>query len=144
MFTRKPTAIGYKSAPKALQIRDRCAQVGYDQAMATALASEVRHIQQVSGLSARDIAKATNVDESTVRSWLRQDRSPSGERADRLVELSAMVERLSNLLDRDYIAVWMNKPIPSLEDDKPLEVIAAGEYRRVSRVIASLEDPGAS
>ncbi|MEI6447534.1 MAG: helix-turn-helix domain-containing protein [Actinomycetes bacterium] len=112
--------------------------------MATALASEVRHIQQVSGLSARDIAKATNVDESTVRSWLRQDRSPSGERADRLVELSAMVERLSNLLDRDYIAVWMNKPIPSLEDDKPLEVIAAGEYRRVSRVIASLEDPGAS
>lgn len=112
--------------------------------MATALATEVRHIQDVSGLTPRDIAKATNVDESTVRSWLREDRSPTGERADRLVELSAMVERLSDLLERDYIAVWMNKPIPALEDDKPLEVIAAGEYRRLARVITSLEDPGVS
>ncbi len=144
MFTRERSSIGYKRVPKALQRRDTRSLVGYDQSMATALASEVRHIQEVSGLSPRDIAKATNVDESTVRSWLRRDRSPTGARADRLIELSAMVDRLSNLLDRDYIAVWMNKPIPALEDDKPLEVIAVGEYRRVSRVIASLEDPGVS
>ena len=29
-----------------------------------------------------------------------------------------------------------------LDDDKPLDVIAAGEYRRVSRVLAGLESPG--
>jgi hypothetical protein len=37
----------------------------------------------------------------------------------------------------------MRKPIPLLDDDKPLDVIAAGEYRRVSKVLAGLESPGA-
>ena len=37
----------------------------------------------------------------------------------------------------------MRKPIPLLDDDKPLDVIAAGEYRRVSKVLAGLESSGA-
>jgi hypothetical protein len=37
----------------------------------------------------------------------------------------------------------MRKPVPLLDDDKPLDVIAAGDYRRVSRVVAGLEAPGA-
>ena len=38
--------------------------------------------------------------------------------------------------------VWMRKPI-ALDDDKPLDVIANGDYRRVSRVVAGLEGSGA-
>lgn len=112
--------------------------------MNTAYASEARHIRDIAGLDAKDIARATNADVSTVRSWIRGDRDPSGERAERLAELSALVERLAQVVDRAYIRVWMRKPIPRLNDDKPLDVIAHGEYRRVSRVIASLESPGAS
>jgi hypothetical protein len=40
--------------------------------------------------------------------------------------------------------VWMRKPVPLLDDDKPLDVIAAGDYRRVSRVVAGLESSGAA
>jgi hypothetical protein len=43
-----------------------------------------------------------------------------------------------------YVPVWMRKPVPLLDDDKPLDVIAAGDYRRVSRVLAGLEASGAS
>jgi uncharacterized protein (DUF2384 family) len=111
--------------------------------MATAFASEAAHIQETGKLSTADIARATGADETTVRAWIRQERSPSGVRAERLAELSSVVERLVRVIRPEYAPVWMRKPIPLLDDDKPLDVIAAGEYRRVSRVIAGLEGTGA-
>lgn len=112
--------------------------------MATAFASEATHIQQVGHLSAADIARATGVNETTARAWLRGTRSPSGKRAERLAELSAIVERLARVMQPTYVPVWMRKPVPLLDDEKPLDVIAAGDYRRVSRVVAGLEAPGAA
>jgi hypothetical protein len=111
--------------------------------MATAFASEAAHIQQIGHLTVADIARATGANETTVRAWLRDDRSPSGTYAERLVELSSIVERLVRLMQPTYVPVWMRKPVPLLDDDKPLDVIAAGDYRRVSRVLAGLEASGA-
>ena len=111
--------------------------------MTTAFAGEAAHIREIGHLSVRDIARATGANETTVRAWLRDDRSPSGARAERLAELSAIVERLVRIMDAGYVPVWMRKPVPLLDDDKPLDVIAAGEYRRVSRVVAGLEASGA-
>lgn len=112
--------------------------------MATAFASEAAHIHEIANLSPGDIARATGADETTVRAWIRDVQSPSGKRAERLAELSALVERLVRVMEPRYVPVWMRKPIPLLDDDKPLDVVAAGEYRRVSRVIAGLEAAGAS
>ena len=111
--------------------------------MATAFASEAAHIAETGHLSVPDIARATGAHETTVRAWLRDDRSPSGEHAERLAELSAIVERLVRVMKPTYVPVWMRKPIPLLDDDKPLDVIADGDYRRVSRIVAGLESPGA-
>lgn len=107
--------------------------------MTTAFASEAAHVKEIGHLSTVDIARATGSDESTVRAWLRETQSPSGQRAERLAELAAIVERLTAVMRPEYIAFWMRKPIGLLDDDKPLDVIAAGDYRRVSRVIAGLE-----
>ena len=112
-------------------------------AMATAFAGEAAHIKHIGHLSAPDIARATGADETTVRAWLRGDRSPSGERAERLAELSSIVERMVRVMDASYVPVWLRKPIALLDDDKPLDVIAMGGYRRVSRVLAGLEGSGA-
>ena len=111
--------------------------------MATAFAGEAAYIQETGHLSAADIARATGTNETTVRAWLRADRSPSGKRAERLAELSSVVERLVQVIEPTYVPVWMRKPIPLLDDDKPLDVIAAGDYRRVSRVVSGLEAPTA-
>jgi hypothetical protein len=43
----------------------------------------------------------------------------------------------------DYIPVWMTKPIEALDDEKPLDLMARGEYRRVSALVRNLEHPGA-
>lgn len=112
--------------------------------MATAFASEAAHIRETGHLSVADIARGTGADETTVRAWLREERSPSGERADRLVELSSLVERLVRVMAATYVPVWLRKPIPMLDHEKALDLVAAGEYRRVSRAIAGLEASGAS
>jgi transcriptional regulator with XRE-family HTH domain len=112
--------------------------------MSTAFATEAAHVRAIGHLSAADIARATGTNETTVRAWLRGSRSPSGVRAERLAELSSIVERLARLMEPAYVPVWMRKPVPLLDDDKPLDVIAAGEYRRVSRVLAGLESSGAA
>jgi transcriptional regulator with XRE-family HTH domain len=107
--------------------------------MATSFASEAAHVREIGHLSAADIARATGADETTARAWLRNERSPSGERAERLFELSSMVERLVAVMQPEYVPVWLRKPNALLEDDKPLDAIACGDYRKVSRVIAGLE-----
>lgn len=112
--------------------------------MATAYAAEAVHIHDTGHLSDRDIAVATGAAPSTVREWLSGRSAPSGSRALRLVELSAIVERLARIIRPTYIPVWLNKPVELLGDDKPIERIAAGDYRAVAQLISGLEDPGAS
>ena len=72
---------------------------------------------------------------------MRRTRTPTGERAERLAELSAVVERLARVMAPGYIPVWLRKPVIALDDEKPLDVLARGEYRRLSRVISELEPP---
>jgi transcriptional regulator with XRE-family HTH domain len=115
----------------------------YSSRMATAYAHEAIHVHDTGHLTDRDIASATGAAPSTVREWLTGRSAPSGSRATRLVELSAVVERLARVIRPTYIPVWMNKPVELLDDDKPIERIAAGDYRAVARLISGLEDPGA-
>ena len=81
-------------------------------------------------LSDRDIARATGAAASTVGAWIRGTRSPRGDRAERLAP--------------GYIPVWLQRPVPALDDEKPIELIARGDYLRVARLVSSLEEPGAA
>ena len=108
------------------------------------LAAEARRVHDQAQLSDRQIAAATGAMPSTVRDWLSGRSAPSGARADRLVELGAMVDRLARVMQPDFISIWLTRPIEALEDDKPVEVLARGEYRRIARLIAELEYPGVS
>lgn len=114
----------------------------YDAAAMRTLLRESAYLAAI-GLSDADLARATGAARSTTRAWLGERSAPTGERAERVIELAAMVERLERLMERDQIAVWLRKPIPLLDEDKPLDVIGRGEYRRVASVISGLEDPGA-
>ena len=107
--------------------------------MGLGFASEASRIRELGRLSTADIARATGADDSTVRAWVNETRSPSGERAERLAELSSVVERLTRVIDADYIPVWLRKPNPLLDDEKPIDLVASADYRRVSKVIGALE-----
>lgn len=107
--------------------------------MSTAVIPEAARVKGLGGLETVDIARVTGVDKTTVRAWVRGTRGPSSGHAERLAELTAIVERLAEVLQREYIRSWLIKPNQVLNDDKPLDVIAAGDYRSVSRVVSALE-----
>jgi transcriptional regulator with XRE-family HTH domain len=110
----------------------------------SALTLEAVRVRDMAHLSDRDIAAATGAKPSTVRDWLNGRSSPTGERAARLVELAEMTDRLTRVMDPGQIPIWLNRPIEALDDDKPADLLARGDYRRVARLIAELEYPGVS
>jgi uncharacterized protein (DUF2384 family) len=95
-------------------------------------------------LTHEQIAVAVGAAPSTVRDWLAYRSAPTGARADRLAGLAEIVDRLARVMDPEYIPVWMSKPIQALDDHRPLDLIAAGEARRVAQLVSSLEDPVAA
>lgn len=101
-------------------------------------------VRDFAHLSDREIAAATGARPSTVRDWLNGRSDPTGSRATRLIELAEMTDRLRRVMDPEYIPVWLNRPLEVLDDDKPVELLARGEYRRVAQLIAELEYPGVS
>ncbi len=111
--------------------------------MKAAFAEEATRLRRKAGLTADQIARATGAAPSTVRGWIGHHSEPRGVRAERVAELSAITERLGRVMPRSYIPVWLSKPIEALGFEKPLDVIAAGEYRKVARIISEIEDPGA-
>lgn len=104
------------------------------------LIREAVYLHEIAKLSDADIARATGVARSTARAWLAHTRSPTGERAERLIELSALVERLARVMEPAYIAVWLRKPVPALKERKPIDVIAGGDYMRVAELVSTLEE----
>ncbi len=109
--------------------------------MSLAYADEAIRIRRLAPLTERDIARATGAGVSTVSAWLHRTRAPTGTRAERLVELSAIIDRLAALLDAEYVPVWLNRPLAALDHRKPIDILAAGGYEELSRLIASLESP---
>lgn len=110
--------------------------------MKAAFALEATRLRRQAGLTADQIARATGASPSTVRGWIGKRSEPTGVRAERVAELSAITERLAQVMPRSYVPVWLSKPIEALGFAKPLDLIAAGEYRRVARVVSAIEDPG--
>jgi uncharacterized protein (DUF2384 family) len=103
-----------------------------------------QRVHGIAGLSDRMIAAATGAKPSTVRGWLAGRSEPSGVRAERLIELAELTRRLGLVVRAEAIPVWLNRPVMALDDEKPIELIARGDYKRVARLIAEIEYPGVS
>jgi uncharacterized protein (DUF2384 family) len=111
--------------------------------VATAFADEAVRIHETAHLSDRQIGRAVGAAPSTVRDWFARRSSPTGKRAERVAELAEIVDRLTRVMEPDYIPVWLSRPIEALDDRKPLELISRGRVRDVARVVSELESPGA-
>jgi hypothetical protein len=103
-----------------------------------AFANEVKRVKKL-GVATGDIAAATGSQPATVNAWARATRSPSGLRRERLLELVSIVDRLEKLMKPTYVPLWLLKPVPALDDRRPLDLISKGKYRDVSRLVAELE-----
>jgi hypothetical protein len=106
---------------------------------ALAYAIEVKRVRSL-GVETGDIATATGAGVGTVTSWARATRQPSAEFRARLLELIAIVDRLSQAMDPRYVPLWLNKPLRALGDERPLVALGNGRYKEVSKLVAELEN----
>lgn len=105
----------------------------------TAFADEVKRVRRL-GVGTGDIAVAVGAQPATVNAWARATRRPTGEKRDRFMELVALVDRLERVMAPRYVPLWLLKPVPALDDRRPIELLSKGRYRDVSKLVAELEN----
>lgn len=105
----------------------------------TAFATEVRRVKSL-GVDTGDIAMVTGTEVGTVASWARAKRRPSPESRTRLLQLIAIIDRLSQTMDPSYVPLWLSKPLVALGDEPPLVALGEGRYKDVSKLVAELEN----
>lgn len=92
-------------------------------------------------VDAADIARAVGTTPRSVARWRAGASRPRRDLEERLLELAAVVDALVAATgDAGRARLWLRRPHPRLDDDKPLERIAAGGYRDVT-VLARSPDP---
>ena len=106
----------------------------------TSLAEEIARVSRLGNLTAAHLADATGGDPSSARRWRNGTRTPAGKHATRALQLTALVERLAQVMDTSYIPIWLVKPITRLDDRRPVDAIRDGDYRSVSKLVAALEE----
>jgi hypothetical protein len=105
----------------------------------TGFADEVRRVRRL-GVGTSDIAVAVGAQPATINAWARATRRPTGAKRERFMELVALVDRLERVMSPRYVPLWLLKPLPALDDRRPLELLSKGRYRDVSKVVAELEN----
>lgn len=68
----------------------------------------------------------------------RHPHPPAGEYATKALQLTALVDRLAQVMDASYIPTWLIKPVARLHDRRPVDAIRDRDYRQVSRLITAL------
>ncbi|MDP9346042.1 MAG: DUF2384 domain-containing protein [Actinomycetota bacterium] len=109
--------------------------------MSLAYTDAVQRIKEQAALNDADIARATGASVATVRAWRAHRQAPSGDRARRIAELSAITEQLAGVISAEAISLWLNKPVARLGHRAPADVLAAGGHAEVAAAIGELEYP---
>ncbi len=101
----------------------------------------VRRLTQVmreTSIDASGVARILGRDPKTVRRWLRQETAPRWEVREIVLALNVVLERLSEVIDPAAAEDWLFTPIPTLEYERPVDLIRAGRAREVLNLIDAL------
>lgn len=64
----------------------------------------------------------------------------AGQSEDRLLELKAVVDQLRSVLMDEPARLWLRSPNRSLDWQKPLELVAEGDCRRVVGAVLAMAE----
>lgn len=106
----------------------------------TTLASRLRHAAETVELDELRIARIIDADPHLVARWWQQDLEPDAEARERLLEVIAVLERLSAVLRPQAAHDWLFTPNSLLDHHKPVDLLQQGEYRRVLGLIDALAE----
>ena len=82
-------------------------------------------------LDRHDLARALDTKPRAVARWLNKETAPHADARERLLELIAVLERLSATLQPTAANQWLFTPNPSLDYHKPVDLLRDGKSRQV-------------
>jgi putative toxin-antitoxin system antitoxin component (TIGR02293 family) len=104
------------------------------------LAIRLRAATQRTELDQGDVAQIVGTNPRTVARWLAEQSEPRTEARRRLLEVLAVLEQLSGVLQPQAAHDWLFSPNPTLEHRKPVDLLAEGEFRPVLGLIDALAE----
>ena len=90
------------------------------------------------GLTAPALARLTGRSLRTAERWVNGETAPRGEARERIGATHAVIEALAAALPGADAAAWLERPEMELDFDTPLDVIGAGEAKRVLALLTAI------
>jgi DNA-binding transcriptional regulator YiaG len=102
----------------------------------TPAAQPVSYMQVVddvtrSGVTQAELASAVGAATRTVYNWASGQNAPRGQAAERLLDVHAIVDVLSDAYTREGIDIWLHARNRNLDMQRPIDLLKEGELDRV-------------
>src|SRR5215213_8411980 len=110
------------------------------QATIEPLSTRLRRAVEQTDLDQSDIARLLGTNPRTVARWWKEQAEPRPAARRRLLEVVAVLEHLSTVLRPQASHDWLFSPNGMLDHQKPVELLASGEFRRVLAMIDALAE----
>lgn len=108
--------------------------------MATDLAGRLGQASEQVELDQSDLARVLDTNPRTIARWLHRQASPRPDSRERVLELLAVLDQLSGVLQAHAAHDWLFSPNPMLDHHKPVDLLREGEYRTVLGAIDALAE----
>ena len=99
------------------------------------LAPLLNHLYQGSVVDTADLARVSAAHPRSVIRWRSSEVTPRRRTEERLLELRAVIDLVRSVMRDDAARVWMRAPNPDLGYEKPLDLVATGQYKRVIQLV---------
>ena len=104
----------------------------------SSVTARLESVLEGSELGYRDVARIVDASPRSVARWATTDTEPRRASRERLLELFAVMERLQAVVRPAAAHDWLYTPNPTLENEKPADLLRRGEYRRMLAIIDAL------
>lgn len=85
-----------------------------------------------------EIGEIVGAGERSIQKWAAGTARPEGTKRDRLLELQYVIEELSDVYRPEGVDIWLHSRQRALQDRRPLDVLKAGEFQTVLKLVQRL------
>lgn len=104
------------------------------------VSSLLDHLYEGDIVDTADLARVSDANPRSVVRWRTDETAPRRESEERLLELRAVVDLARSVIRDDAARLWLRSPNPGLDYEKPLDLVARGDYRRVVDLLLALAE----
>jgi len=104
------------------------------------LTSLLDHLCEGDVVDTTDLARVSDTSPRSVTRWKVAAAVPRRAAEERLLELRSVVDLARRVMRDDAARFWMRSPNPELGYEKPLDLVAAGQYQLVLDLLLALAE----